>query len=174
MPASDVMVHEVTSTLYGVWFEKLNLRNGETNHAPVIDLHNPEDFSRELSVASEGWADFFSQLPFPVDLLIKAETAANQRGQTPERMLTVNSILGNRHAFVALALAKVEMAEGFPALVRLMGRPPGLVKNRNGMEFRDALDQFWSRYVVANKKLGIRSVRKELVFNGRKSLLPEA
>jgi hypothetical protein len=144
---SDMILNQMSATLYSPWYEKLDLQRNRTLF--------------QLNFASQGWGIFFSQVPLNGQELLQNESVAG----VPEAIPILQEVFGYNHAmFVALTLLKLERAEGFDALVKLMRRPPGLKSGENGYELHGVLREFWQIYLAANRKLEEPAMSSEIVF----------
>ncbi|HVN67566.1 MAG TPA: hypothetical protein VMT55_04270 [Candidatus Sulfotelmatobacter sp.] len=136
--AGNIMLSQITGTLYGNWYERLNLEARASFF--------------QFNFASKGWGAYFSQTPHSEEGLLRDEKTDSQ-------------IFRDQSAFVTLTLLKLEKAEGFDALVKLMNNPPGLKPGPNGFVFEMTLREFWRLYITANSKLGHQNIPYEIVFS---------
>jgi hypothetical protein len=132
--------------VYGSLAEGIYRSKGLMNTPLIPEENSTPGFDYELSVLGEGWATLFSHLPFTEERLLSFERDFNSAG--------VSQQLKDVHAFGALALLKIEMAEGFSRLRQLMFEPPGLVKEEGRVDLVGALEKVWNLYAQANTKLG--------------------
>ncbi|MCX5750839.1 MAG: hypothetical protein NT099_04115 [Candidatus Saganbacteria bacterium] len=120
--AGRTMVHEIGGTLYGGLVESHLQGDGVANDDQGVNLNRISDWQEEMILANEGWACFLSRMPFDTLGLFSIE----RRFLEGDRHPSVTAGVANRHFFVALALAKTEVAWGFDEMARtLMHTPPG-------------------------------------------------
>lgn len=102
----------------------------------------------------------FSEQPFNLLGLLSIEQRFLDRDPNPR----VAAGVANRHFFVALALAKIELAWGFKRLVPLMHNPP----RAEGLgPLQGVIKGFWDLYDRANRMAGYRSIPYSAVCNDR-------
>ena len=162
--ASDIILHEISGTLYGHILERIFLSEGCRDSAdPHAGLDKMTDLGIGFSAASEGWACLFSQKPLDAGLLLQMEQALLLVNEGDPLMGPLKQLIQDRHAFTALALLKTEAAHGFQRLVELMHKPPGLIEEGDSVQIGDTIRAFWEAYAVANARLGMPTLPWNLV-----------
>jgi hypothetical protein len=146
---SNLIVRQITSTLYSPWLEK-------TAAEDTLSLQT-------LRSIGLGWGVYFSHAPATPQQLLAIEQQAALRKDEPKMVNMIRSFFSDKRFFVSCALFKLEIAEGFEAVVDLMNRPPGLQENNGSCLVHNTMDEFWRIYLEANIKLGMPALDRKTV-----------
>ena len=179
-PAGRIMVHEITSTLYGNLIQQFVETAQHFEGAHAEEMQVPTDRTllearsafHELSMLSEGWGALFANDVFKHEELLVAESVLSREDyiSNPGVFDTAADVIANRHGFTALALLKYEMAHGFEMLVRLMHMPPGFSKTKDEIGLENVISDLAALYFESNRILRQPSILYHLVPKYR---LPE-
>jgi hypothetical protein len=116
----------------------------------------------ELAVIAEGFGTYFSGHPIDVDHLVSGEylNFFDLKPLDPFRQM-YRSLVGDRHFFGGLALAKIEMAFGFQAIIDLINNIPGTSIINKRYKVENPALALWEMYFAANNAMGLPSLPYE-------------
>jgi hypothetical protein len=175
-PAGTAIVHECCTTIYTPWLENryagLGIRNTDDLTAAPGLQNRVRTLNYAINRFVEGWANYFTGSPFPMDQLLMLDAAlTTQRYKItdPTMRQTLLKVIRNPHVFGALALLKIEMAFGFNALIPSIRSPLGLFEggvNPDHCWGDEILTGLWQFYAKANNILGLPAIPAETCLNG--------